>query len=356
MASARLFRSGRRGLRHPAVPISAGAAPFRAEGILYRQPDGELRQSQYGGDILWPRAPIEFLGLTFYYLRKIHIDSFVKNVTDLDIGWRDKNALALLHALFCLIVAVALFLHNREARWERASLEPSASSPHGDEALTADKPTGNTRKWRRFSVQFAGVIVIVGLFAIFAERSVYRMQEQGGEDGRWCSFASTIEAIMAHPIFGTGFGAFQDVFPAYRNADCAGIFGVWDRAHNVFLEGYLGLGLPFAASSCRLCDFNRGLRSRTAQPASLPLRAGDGVRGAHPSQPPFLGRFFAGDTRGRLLLRRYHGLKRDNIARQEQRVSGIVMSLAMAPADQGSLWGVALVEGAVDVFGLLRRG
>jgi O-antigen ligase len=60
--------------------------------------------------------------------------------------------------------------------------------------------------------------------------------------------SSTIDAIKDNLIFGTGFGAFRDVFPVYRDSDCAGIFGVWDRAHNFFLEGWLGLGLPFVAA------------------------------------------------------------------------------------------------------------
>ena len=91
-----------------------------------------------------------------------------------------------------------------------------------------------------------GVLVIVGLFALFAGRSVYRLEEQGAEDGRWCAFASTIEAIKDNWVWGAGFGAFRDIYPVYRNAECAGIFGYWDRAHNFYLEGYLGLGLPFA--------------------------------------------------------------------------------------------------------------
>jgi O-antigen ligase len=105
------------------------------------------------------------------------------------------------------------------------------------------------------------------LFALFAGRSVYRMQEQGSEDTRWCSFSSTIAAIKDNWIFGTGFGAFQDVFPVYRDSDCAGIFGVWDRAHNFFLEGWLGLGLPFLVALAigylvLIAAFIRGVKVR----------------------------------------------------------------------------------------------
>jgi O-antigen ligase len=114
--------------------------------------------------------------------------------------------------------------------------------------LTADRPNDEFVSWRRYATLIAGLLVIVGLFPLFAGRSVYRMQEQGSEDARWRSFASTLNAIEDNWIFGSGFGAFQDVFPVYRDSDCAGIFGVWERAHNFFLEGWLGLGLPFVAA------------------------------------------------------------------------------------------------------------
>jgi O-antigen ligase len=53
------------------------------------------------------------------------------------------------------------------------------------------------------------------------------------------------QAIRDNAILGAGFGTFQDVFPVYRDSACAGVRGVWERAHNVFLEGWLGLGAPF---------------------------------------------------------------------------------------------------------------
>lgn len=88
-------------------------------------------------------------------------------------------------------------------------------------------------------------LAVIGFFAIYASRAILRMEIQGLADLRWCVYQSTIEAIRDHPWFGTGFGTFQEVFPAYRDPEC-GLYYVWDRTHNAFLEGYLGLGLPFA--------------------------------------------------------------------------------------------------------------
>jgi hypothetical protein len=82
--------------------------------------------------------------------------------------------------------------------------------------LTADRPGDESVAWRRYATIAAGLLVVIGLFALFAGRSVYRMQEQGSEDGRWCAFSSTIAAIKDNWLFGTGLGAFQDVFPVYR--------------------------------------------------------------------------------------------------------------------------------------------
>ncbi|MBB4326856.1 hypothetical protein GGE32_000669, partial [Rhizobium leguminosarum] len=39
-------------------------------------------------------------------------------------------------------------------------------------------------------------------------------------------------------------GTFRTVFSAYRDPAC-GIFGIFDRAHNFYLEGFLGLGILF---------------------------------------------------------------------------------------------------------------
>lgn len=188
------------------------------------------------------------LGLEFYELRKIHVASFLKKASNFAIGWRDKNVLVLIHAFCCLMIAMALFLTQSRgavgATFIACVVAVALMSTH---RLTADKPNDEFVAWRRYAVIVAGLLIIVGLFALFAGRSVYRMEEQGSE-GRWCAFSSTIAAIKDNWIFGTGFGAFQDVFPVYRDSDCVGIFGIWERAHNFFLEGWLGLGLPFLAA------------------------------------------------------------------------------------------------------------
>jgi O-antigen ligase len=193
----------------------------------------------------------------------------LRKLAALDIGWRDKQGMLLLHGLFCLIIAVALFLTQSRGAVGATFIGAVAGvALMALRPLTADKPRERSGRWRRYATILGAICVIIGAFSLFAGRSVYRMEAaQNAEDARWCSFASTIQAIKDHPIFGTGFGAFQDVFPPYRNAECGGIYGVWDRAHDSFLEGYLGLGVPFAIAASAaygvlIWILLRGLRER----------------------------------------------------------------------------------------------
>ena len=91
----------------------------------------------------------------------------------------------------------------------------------------------------------AMVLVLIGIFLLFAGQTTYRQEVEGVDQARLCVFKSTIAAIGDNWTFGAGFATFSNVFPFYRNADCAGVGGIWDAAHNFFLEGTLGLGVIF---------------------------------------------------------------------------------------------------------------
>ena len=145
------------------------------------------------------------------------------------------------HAALFIAVLLALFMTGSRgglvatfipllliAAWFGYSVSPSTASMR-----------------RRVGFAGSGIAILSLLFAILGARSLFRIEQGGVDDARWCVFRSTIEAIRDNPWYGTGFGTFEDVFPVYRNPEC-GLGGVWDRAHNSFLEGYLGMGLPFA--------------------------------------------------------------------------------------------------------------
>jgi O-antigen ligase len=93
-----------------------------------------------------------------------------------------------------------------------------------------------------FGLFAVGVVVVV-----FGQRLLLRLQDQGLiESGRLCTYEATWNAIREGPWWGFGLGTFQDVFPAYRNPAC-GLYGYWEMAHSVFLEGWLALGVAFLA-------------------------------------------------------------------------------------------------------------
>ncbi|PWL24047.1 MAG: hypothetical protein DCO98_11585 [Altererythrobacter sp. XM-24bin4] len=85
------------------------------------------------------------------------------------------------------------------------------------------------------------LIITAVIFIGFGEPVLQRM---GGEmnDGRWCAWESGVIAAKSAPLFGYGLGTFQDIFPAFRRSGC-GSSGTWIRAHNSFLELYLGVGI-----------------------------------------------------------------------------------------------------------------
>jgi len=66
------------------------------------------------------------------------------------------------------------------------------------------------------------------------------------EQGRYAAYQSTLRIIADHPWFGTGWGTFAAIFPAYRSGDIS-TWGVWDIAHSTPLEIAAELGIPLAA-------------------------------------------------------------------------------------------------------------
>jgi O-antigen ligase len=71
-----------------------------------------------------------------------------------------------------------------------------------------------------------------------------RLGSEGAADGgRRIAYALTARMAEDHPWLGTGLGTFVWNFPAYRTADLP-ITGIWDRAHDTWLELASDLGIP----------------------------------------------------------------------------------------------------------------
>ncbi len=67
-------------------------------------------------------------------------------------------------------------------------------------------------------------------------------------DSRLAVYAATWRSIADAPLFGFGDGTFADIFPMYRDKTLD-IFGLWDKAHNSYLELLQGIGVPLALIS-----------------------------------------------------------------------------------------------------------
>lgn len=98
--------------------------------------------------------------------------------------------------------------------------------------------------WAKIAIPALVILIAVALFWSFGSRTVTRFQVDGIENNRLCLLRSTWQAILDYPIWGTGWGTYRDVLPVYRDITC-GLAPVFERAHNDYLEGWLGLGLPF---------------------------------------------------------------------------------------------------------------
>ena len=104
-----------------------------------------------------------------------------------------------------------------------------------------------TRRRRRRGEQIEAIAfvaaAIVIAFVFFGDRFVGRIAASSlGDASRASVYVIVIRAIMDAPLLGFGYGTFADVFPMYRDQSIA-TAGVWDLAHNTYLEVWLGLGL-----------------------------------------------------------------------------------------------------------------
>ncbi len=98
--------------------------------------------------------------------------------------------------------------------------------------------------WRNVLGVASATIVACLLIAILGDRVFVRMLERGLEDSRFCVAPSIFAAGLSNWVFGYGFGSFQSLFPTFRDPAC-GIVGVWNHAHNFFLEGFFEAGIGF---------------------------------------------------------------------------------------------------------------
>jgi O-antigen ligase len=94
---------------------------------------------------------------------------------------------------------------------------------------------------------FVGSLAVAGVTFAFADTLVGAVSEKGLSDqNRLTVYIVTLRSIFDAPLFGYGYGTFQDVFPMVRDRSLS-VEGSWEQAHNTYLEIFQGLGLVFGS-------------------------------------------------------------------------------------------------------------
>jgi hypothetical protein len=124
------------------------------------------------------------------------------------------------------------------------------------------------------AIAVGGLITLVFLQTLGGNVS-NRFNESGLTDpGRMETYRAIIRMIGDRPWLGTGLGTFAWSFPPYRTGN---MFGIWDRAHNTFLEFAVEGGLLLAVAIAAgwlfiLIILIRGVKTRRRD-TTLPVAA-----------------------------------------------------------------------------------
>lgn len=90
-----------------------------------------------------------------------------------------------------------------------------------------------------------GLGLAVAFVLFMGAQIIFRLEILGAEDaGRFCTYAQSLLLIRDNLAWGVGFGGFGEAFPPYRRAECD-IFGVWDKAHDTYIQGFATMGWWF---------------------------------------------------------------------------------------------------------------
>ena len=103
----------------------------------------------------------------------------------------------------------------------------------------------SSRRHSRILPVGLGILVIAAVaLEVFGGVLAGRITARGlGDPARLEVYGDTLQMIAETPLWGTGLGTFEYVFPKYRHNE-SGVIGVVDRAHSTPLELAAELGIP----------------------------------------------------------------------------------------------------------------
>lgn len=103
------------------------------------------------------------------------------------------------------------------------------------------------RAERLEAIALIAISLIAG-FVFLGDLFIDRIKTTGlGDASRIAVYLITLRSVLDTPLLGFGYGTFADVFPMYRDQSIS-VIGVWDKAHNTYLEIFQGLGLVFGGA------------------------------------------------------------------------------------------------------------
>ncbi|KQT69587.1 hypothetical protein ASG62_00110 [Aureimonas sp. Leaf427] len=155
-------------------------------------------------------------------------------------GRRSRAALL----LFCIAACLLALLLTRS---RGAALSTAASFLLVLPLLFREMGAGRSQKRRQrwlFGAALA-LLAVGGVILVFGQQFVLRLETRGVDTSRLCVYQGTLRAFEDNWLFGTGFGTFEAVFRGYRPVGCGSAYETFRQAHNVFLEGLLGMGIVF---------------------------------------------------------------------------------------------------------------
>jgi hypothetical protein len=113
-------------------------------------------------------------------------------------------------------------------------------------AVVSFKPD-RQRSAEQLAMIAIGTLLVGAVFLTFGDPFVENLSARGlGDTNRLLVYLITLRSIADVPVLGFGYGTFADVFPMYRDRSIS-VLGVWEQAHNTYLEVFQGLGLIFGS-------------------------------------------------------------------------------------------------------------
>jgi O-antigen ligase len=92
-----------------------------------------------------------------------------------------------------------------------------------------------------------GTLLVAAALVAFGDVFAGTIATKGfGDTNRIAVYLITLWSILDAPLTGHGYGTFTDVFPMYRDRSTS-VVGIWEQAHNTYLELFQGLGVVFGS-------------------------------------------------------------------------------------------------------------